>query len=231
MGDVNPICTLGDYFRPSHEGYRNTIELAEWNNVVPLRSDTIRSNAEMPLKEAEKENGAENRTKNKLIKSEEKELTQPEEEEAVEPSSSQHVGYYLKHKIKEKLIEGLVENYRKLTNERPVETDIRLFLASHLYIYPLGIAKDILVDVAGYVYPIEFVILDIKEDEKRPFILGTPFLTTAKAVIKFNKGNVTLRFGKSNMSFHMIPESLCKIEKRIKNDIEPNRLVLNGRKG
>ncbi|GKE32492.1 MAK10-like protein, partial [Tanacetum coccineum] len=37
----NPIRTLGDYSRPSHEGYRNTIELPDWNNVVPLRSDTI----------------------------------------------------------------------------------------------------------------------------------------------------------------------------------------------
>ncbi|GJR07185.1 zinc finger, CCHC-type containing protein [Tanacetum coccineum] len=42
MGDANPICTLGDYSKPSHEGYRNTIELPERNNVVPLRSDTIR---------------------------------------------------------------------------------------------------------------------------------------------------------------------------------------------
>ncbi|GJU52489.1 hypothetical protein Tco_1226203 [Tanacetum coccineum] len=41
MGDANPICTLGDYSRPSHEGYRNTIELLEGNNVVPLRSNTI----------------------------------------------------------------------------------------------------------------------------------------------------------------------------------------------
>ncbi|GJY95365.1 hypothetical protein Tco_0511726 [Tanacetum coccineum] len=42
MRDVNPIRTLGDYSKPSHEGYRNTIELPEGNNVVPLRSDTIR---------------------------------------------------------------------------------------------------------------------------------------------------------------------------------------------
>ncbi|GJW72742.1 hypothetical protein Tco_0132112, partial [Tanacetum coccineum] len=27
---------------PSHEGYRNTIELPDGNNVVSLRSDTIR---------------------------------------------------------------------------------------------------------------------------------------------------------------------------------------------
>ncbi|GJU36485.1 MAK10-like protein [Tanacetum coccineum] len=42
MGDENPIRTLGDYSKPSHKGYRNTIELPEGNNVVPLRSDTIR---------------------------------------------------------------------------------------------------------------------------------------------------------------------------------------------
>ncbi|GKB80468.1 hypothetical protein Tco_0947363 [Tanacetum coccineum] len=42
MGDENPIRTLEDYSKPSHEGYRNTIELPERNNVVPLRSDTIR---------------------------------------------------------------------------------------------------------------------------------------------------------------------------------------------
>ncbi|GJS33431.1 MAK10-like protein [Tanacetum coccineum] len=42
MGDANRIRTLGDYSRPRHEGYRNTIELPERNKVVPLRSDTIR---------------------------------------------------------------------------------------------------------------------------------------------------------------------------------------------
>ncbi|GKE58925.1 hypothetical protein Tco_1498110 [Tanacetum coccineum] len=41
MGDANPIRALGDYSKPSHEGYRNTIELPVGNNVVPLRSDTI----------------------------------------------------------------------------------------------------------------------------------------------------------------------------------------------
>ncbi|GKC08534.1 zinc finger, CCHC-type containing protein [Tanacetum coccineum] len=40
--DENPIRTLGDYSKPSHEGYRNTIELLIGNNVVHLRSDTIR---------------------------------------------------------------------------------------------------------------------------------------------------------------------------------------------
>ncbi|GJX05452.1 zinc finger, CCHC-type containing protein [Tanacetum coccineum] len=42
MGDKNHIRTLGDYSKPSHEGNMNTIESPVWNNVVPLRSDTIR---------------------------------------------------------------------------------------------------------------------------------------------------------------------------------------------
>ncbi|GJV35807.1 zinc finger, CCHC-type containing protein [Tanacetum coccineum] len=42
MGDENPIRTIEDYSKPSHEGYKNTIKLPVRNNVVPLRSDTIR---------------------------------------------------------------------------------------------------------------------------------------------------------------------------------------------
>nr|GFD07139.1 hypothetical protein [Tanacetum cinerariifolium] len=77
------------------------------------------------------------------------------------------------------------------------------------------------------------MILDIKENEKRPFILGTPFLTTAKATIKFDKGTITLRSGKSKVSFHRISDPLCMTDKGVKNDIVPiaptltvNRLVL-----
>ncbi|GJT05126.1 reverse transcriptase domain-containing protein, partial [Tanacetum coccineum] len=123
--------------------------------------------------------------------------------------------------------------YMKLIDEKPAKTDVRISLASHSYIYPLGIVEDVLVEVAEHVYPMDFVILDIKEDEKRPFILGTPFLTMAKALIRFDKGTITLRSRKSKISFHRIRESSCKIEKGVKNDIEHiapvmtvNRLVL-----
>ncbi|GJR95046.1 MAK10-like protein [Tanacetum coccineum] len=68
--------------------------------------------------------------------------------------------------------------YMKLADKRPAETDIRLSLASHSYIYPLRIAEDVLVEVAEHIYLTDFIIMDIKENEKRPFILGMPFLTT-----------------------------------------------------
>ncbi|GJT36591.1 MAK10-like protein [Tanacetum coccineum] len=77
-----------------------------------------------------------------------------------------------------------LSTYNRLTDKKLVETDIRLSLASQSHIYPLGIAEDVLVEIADFIYPVDFVILDIKEDRKRPFILGTPFLTTAKAEIR-----------------------------------------------
>ncbi|GJR23799.1 retrovirus-related pol polyprotein from transposon TNT 1-94 [Tanacetum coccineum] len=43
LPNKNHICNLGDYSKPSHEGYRNAIELPKGNNVVSLRSDTIGS--------------------------------------------------------------------------------------------------------------------------------------------------------------------------------------------
>ncbi|GJU11462.1 hypothetical protein Tco_1133858 [Tanacetum coccineum] len=216
----------------------------------------------MPVKEAEKENEAENGIKNKPIrKARKEETTEAPISQPVEYYLGLVYEAILRKKLTRKEdiggnleipcnIGGLkhmnalvdqgfdvnvmpVSTYMKLTNERPAETDIRLSLASHSYIYPLGIEDDILVEVAEHVYPVDFVILDIKEDEKRPFILGTSFLTTAKAVIKFDKGTINLTFRKSKISFHRIPESICKGEKGIKNDIKliaptmiVNRLVL-----
>nr|GEZ54365.1 hypothetical protein [Tanacetum cinerariifolium] len=132
---------------------------------------------EVSVQEAETMNGAENKTKNRPIKEDEK-------EEAVEAPSSQAMEYYLKHRINEKLTK-----------------------------------EDVIVEVVEHVYPVDFVILYIKENEKRSFILGTLFLITAKAVIKFDKGTITLRSGKNKISFNRIHESLCKDEKGIKNDI------------
>ncbi|GJU36072.1 hypothetical protein Tco_1184426 [Tanacetum coccineum] len=48
MGDDNPIRTLGDYSRPSHEGYRNTIELPDetmWCLRDPIPSGWCKTDA------------------------------------------------------------------------------------------------------------------------------------------------------------------------------------------
>ncbi|GJX44731.1 MAK10-like protein [Tanacetum coccineum] len=118
-----------------------------------------------------------------------------------------------------------ISTYNRLTDEKLIETDIRLSLASQSHIYPLGIAKDVLVEIAGFMCPVDFVILDIKEDRRKLFILGTSFLTTARAEIKFDKGTITLKSGKSKVNFHKWPELLCKFEEREGDKIDALSIV------
>nr|GEW32298.1 zinc finger, CCHC-type [Tanacetum cinerariifolium] len=68
------------------------------DNETEKSTDT---GTEVPAKEAEKEDEAENEPNRKV-----------EREETTEAPSSQPVIYYLKHRISERLIEGLVGNHR-----------------------------------------------------------------------------------------------------------------------
>ncbi|GJT74638.1 reverse transcriptase domain-containing protein [Tanacetum coccineum] len=148
----------------------------------------------MPVKEAETKDKAKNKARNKSIKA-------PKSKEVAEAPGSQPVAYYLKHKINEKLIKGLVNNSR-FNNSRP-KPKVGKKKDKEYKILPRGPAYDVILKnkVDEHVYPVDFVVLDIKENEKRPFILGTPFLTTAKALIKFDTGTITLRSGKSKVIF------------------------------
>nr|GEX63435.1 hypothetical protein [Tanacetum cinerariifolium] len=118
-----------------------------------------------------------------------------------------------------------LSTYNRLTNKKPVRIDISLYLGSHSYIYPIRITENVLVEIAGYVYPVNFVVLDIKEDEKRPFIIGTTFLTMVKAEIRFDKGTITLRSGKNKINFFKIPESPCRVDEKSEDDIDPVTLT------
>ncbi|GKE23356.1 DNA-directed DNA polymerase [Tanacetum coccineum] len=56
-------------------------------------------------------------------------------------------------------------------------------LADRSIKYPIGVCENLLVKVGNFIFPVDFVILEIDEDELVPIILGRPFLTTARAVI------------------------------------------------
>ncbi|GJR27565.1 reverse transcriptase domain-containing protein [Tanacetum coccineum] len=50
-------------------------------------------------------------------------------------------------------------------------------------VFTRRIAKNMLVEVGKFTFPVDFVILEMEEDSKVPLILGQPFLHTADAVI------------------------------------------------
>ncbi|GJY01173.1 transposase, Ptta/En/Spm, transposase, Tnp1/En/Spm-like protein [Tanacetum coccineum] len=73
-------------------------------------------------------------------------------------------------------------------------------LADRTIMQPKGIATNVLVRIGKFVFPIDFVILDIPEDNDVPLILRRPFLSTAHVKIDVYKRKVTLRNvgGKNN---------------------------------
>ncbi|GJW09401.1 homeodomain-like protein [Tanacetum coccineum] len=67
--------------------------------------------------------------------------------------------------------------------------------------YPKGITENVLVGIGKFVFPVDFIILDMPEDFKVPLILERPFLSTARAKIDVYKRNITLRVGEEMIVF------------------------------
>ncbi|GJT77277.1 reverse transcriptase domain-containing protein [Tanacetum coccineum] len=74
-------------------------------------------------------------------------------------------------------------------------------LADRSFQYPIGIAKNMLVKVGKFTFPVDFVILEMEEDSKVPLILGRPFLHTADAVICVKEKQLNLGVGSEHMVF------------------------------
>ncbi|XP_073030701.1 uncharacterized protein [Primulina eburnea] len=82
-------------------------------------------------------------------------------------------------------------------------TTITLQLADRSLTYPRGIVEDVLVKVDKFIFPADFVILDMEEDQDSPLIFGRPFLAPGKALIDVHKGELTLRVGGEAVIFNI----------------------------
>ncbi|XP_047978459.1 uncharacterized protein LOC125220340 [Salvia hispanica] len=73
--------------------------------------------------------------------------------------------------------------YEKL-NIGPLKTsDVTIRLADNTAIKTVGMIEDVLVKVDDFIFPADFIILDMKVDKNVPLILGRDFLATCKALI------------------------------------------------
>ncbi|GKE41748.1 reverse transcriptase domain-containing protein [Tanacetum coccineum] len=76
-------------------------------------------------------------------------------------------------------------------------------LANHTYQYPIGVAENMLVQVGKFVFPVDFVILQMEEDDRVPLILGRPFLNTADAIIRVKNKELNLGIREDRATFHI----------------------------
>ncbi|XP_027342953.1 uncharacterized protein LOC113855505 [Abrus precatorius] len=83
--------------------------------------------------------------------------------------------------------------FKKLGLGEPRPTRMSIQLADRSIKYPTGIIEDVLVKVDKFIFPVDFVILDMDEDTDVPLILGCPFLATAGAIIDVRDGKLILR--------------------------------------
>ncbi|XP_016172607.1 uncharacterized protein LOC107614999 [Arachis ipaensis] len=103
---------------------------------------------------------------------------------------------------------------KRMKIEEAKPTRMTLQLADRSFKFPHRIVEDLLVKVGDFIFPADFVVLDMEEEVKASIILGRPFLATAGAIIDVQKGELTLRLHDERMVFNVFkamsypPESL-----------------------
>ena len=85
-----------------------------------------------------------------------------------------------------------------------IPTTITLQMADRSMVKHEGVLEDVLVTIGKFVFPVDFIILDMEEDSQVPLLLGRPFLATGAALIDMQKGVLTLRVGEEVAAFHLI---------------------------
>jgi hypothetical protein len=75
--------------------------------------------------------------------------------------------------------------YEYLYGTMPLEpTYAQLQMADQTFHFVEGLVKDVPIQIDGHFIPIDFLVIDMGEDEyEPPIILGRPFLSTTKAII------------------------------------------------
>ena len=93
--------------------------------------------------------------------------------------------------------------FKRLMLGEPKSTTIGLQLAAKSYQHPQVIIENALVKVGKFLFPVDFVILDVEEDDTVPSILGRPFLAMGNAQINVQEGELKLRVQGDEVTFHV----------------------------
>ncbi|GJY92961.1 DNA-directed DNA polymerase [Tanacetum coccineum] len=93
--------------------------------------------------------------------------------------------------------------FRRLGISKLKPTKMSIQLADRSIKYPIGVCKILLVKISKFIFLVDFVVLEIDEDELVPIILGRPFLATARAVINDHEEKLSLRVESETVTFNI----------------------------
>ena len=83
---------------------------------------------------------------------------------------------------------------------------IELCLADGSVRKPHSIVEDVIIKIEDCYFPVDFLVVDMKttkELSQASIILGRPFLTTAKAITDWGKGEVILKVGEHTVKVNI----------------------------
>ena len=93
--------------------------------------------------------------------------------------------------------------FEKLGVGQVKNTMVSLQLADRSIKWLRGIVENVLIKVDKFVFPADFIVLEMEEDIEVPIILGRPFLATARALIDVSEGTLVLRLGEEKVIFNI----------------------------
>ena len=69
--------------------------------------------------------------------------------------------------------------------------------------HPEGVLENVLIKVGKFIFPMDFVVMDMEEDTQVPLLLGRPFLAIRAALIDVKKRELTLIVGDEAVHFKL----------------------------
>lgn len=92
---------------------------------------------------------------------------------------------------------------RRVSDLDMKNTRMTLQLADKYVTKPSDIAEDMLVKVDKFLFPIDFVVMDIEEDNDVRLILGRPFIKTLRMLIDIDDGLMKVHVQDEEVTFSL----------------------------
>lgn len=96
--------------------------------------------------------------------------------------------------------------YKKIALTRLQNMRMTIRTTNHSITHPCRIVEDLLVKVGKFIYPLNFAVLDMKEEEDHTIILDRPFLSTASSLVDIHDTKLKLWVDDKETTFEIDKE-------------------------
>ncbi|XP_006599869.1 uncharacterized protein LOC114389802 [Glycine soja] len=112
---------------------------------------------------------------------------------------------------------------RRLGELEIMSTRMNLQLVDRSITRPYGVIEDVLVWVKHFIFPANFVVMDIEEDANIPLILGRPFMATASCVVDMEKKKLEMGIEDQKISFELFDEERTLLDRNVCLEVKESK--------